>query len=341
MGKEVRIVVSVAPKDWASKDLREISDFYGLGVRLGLYLQWLSSLIANPFLHGERRSMAGAYLASSLALTIALFILVLRPECVFTAEIMVMLNIIWGGTYQVMSPFIAEFTHRKDFVMDGIQVALMLVNGSVISLSAWFWVRMASVGETDFVATPGGTSYFLFSHVKGGDLGTASRFMAFLSIWSFSTPVLAIPIYAVHKAGLVTLASVLALLTVQGFSRMAGLIYAWIFGAILGVVPPYIAYFTHTVDKWLAFRKDMNLGNWIVAGEMFLFFICSVLSIELIIAWNEISEVNGIDSTSHIILFVLGLGLFTNVIWKMARKEKEADVAESGTAFQQADSTWQ
>ncbi|KAI1621399.1 hypothetical protein EDD37DRAFT_114260 [Exophiala viscosa] len=238
------------------------SDFYGLGVRLGLYLQWLSSLIANPFLHGERRSMAGAYLASSLALTIALFILVLRPECVFTAEIMVMLNIIWGGTFQVMSPSIAEFTHRKDFVMDGIQVALMLVNGSVISLSAWFWVRMASVGETDFVATPGGTSYFLFSHVRGGDLGTASRFMAFLSIWSFSTPVLAIPIYAVHKAGLVTLASVLALLTVQGFSRMAGLVYAWIFGAILGVVPPYIAYFTHTVDKWLAFRKDMNLGNW-------------------------------------------------------------------------------
>jgi hypothetical protein len=72
-------------------------DFYGMGIRIGPYLQWLSSLIANAFLPGERRSMAGAYAASSIALFIALLLLIFKHECAFTAEIIVMLNVIWAG----------------------------------------------------------------------------------------------------------------------------------------------------------------------------------------------------------------------------------------------------
>jgi hypothetical protein len=36
-------------------------DFYGLGIRVGLYIQWFASIVANVFLPEERRFMAAAY----------------------------------------------------------------------------------------------------------------------------------------------------------------------------------------------------------------------------------------------------------------------------------------
>ena len=47
-------------------------DFYGLGIRIGVYIQWGACLIANVCLASERRAMAGAYGAFTIALYVAL-----------------------------------------------------------------------------------------------------------------------------------------------------------------------------------------------------------------------------------------------------------------------------
>src|SRR5437762_10029993 len=46
-------------------------DFYGLGIRLGVYMQWLASLIAYASLLRERRSLAAGYAIFSLSFAIA------------------------------------------------------------------------------------------------------------------------------------------------------------------------------------------------------------------------------------------------------------------------------
>ena len=56
------------------------SDFHGLGIRLGIYLQWLSSLIADPLLQTERVGLAGAYLTFSLALAVDVLLLAFQRE---------------------------------------------------------------------------------------------------------------------------------------------------------------------------------------------------------------------------------------------------------------------
>ncbi len=155
------------------------SDFYGLGIRLGIYLQWLASLIANPLLKSERANMAGAYLTFSLALAIAVLLLAFQHNCAFTAEIIVVLNIFWGGTLLVMVPFARLLANIKT---TGLGLALIPLILSMLPVSAWFWLRLALYGQVDFVQTSEGTSFFLLARVRQDRLQAVSRFMAALCL---------------------------------------------------------------------------------------------------------------------------------------------------------------
>ena len=53
------------------------SDIYGLGVRSGLYLQWVSSLLANHLLREESTALMRSYLIFHIALCIAVCPIVL------------------------------------------------------------------------------------------------------------------------------------------------------------------------------------------------------------------------------------------------------------------------
>lgn len=155
------------------------SDFYGLGIRLGIYFQWLASLIANPLLKSERASMAGSYLTFSLALAVAVLLLAFQHACAFTAEIIIVLNIFWGGTLLVMVPFVQLLA---DIRTTGLGLALIPLILSMLPVSAWFWLRLALHGEVDFVPTNGGTSFFLLARVTHSHLQAVSCFMAALCL---------------------------------------------------------------------------------------------------------------------------------------------------------------
>jgi hypothetical protein len=242
-------------------------DFYGVGIRIGVYLQWLSSLTANAFLPDQRRSMAGAYAAFSIALFIALLLLIFKHECAFTAEIIIMLNVIWGRIYLVTLSYTNGEEERKkkwrSFLgLKGVFLAFML---AIVHVSAWFWLRMASAGEADFVPTPSGTSFFLFAHVRRGGLEIASRFMAFLSIWISSTPVLAFIVYPLERIGFEKLAMILALLTPVGFLGIILVVYSIIFGYILREGGEIIALSIGRSRDWAKFKvniTDTKFSYW-------------------------------------------------------------------------------
>lgn len=73
------------------------NDLYGLGIRTSLYVQWLSSFLANNFLPRTRQNLQIAYLIFSLAICLATIISSFTQACVFSIEIEIMYWMYWGG----------------------------------------------------------------------------------------------------------------------------------------------------------------------------------------------------------------------------------------------------
>ena len=73
------------------------NDLYGLGIRISLYLQWLSSFLANNFLPGTQQVLQKTYLMFSFAICLATIIASSVKACVFSIEIEVLYWIYWGG----------------------------------------------------------------------------------------------------------------------------------------------------------------------------------------------------------------------------------------------------
>lgn len=72
------------------------TDLYGLGIRCGVYLQWISSIFANHFLSTIRQDVQRVYLIFSLAICLATLISSSVKSCVFGIEIEVLYWMYWG-----------------------------------------------------------------------------------------------------------------------------------------------------------------------------------------------------------------------------------------------------
>jgi hypothetical protein len=159
------------------------SDVYGLGVRLGVYLQWIASLIANAYLPMERRGLVAATVAYSIAMFIALLVLVFQGGDLYLVEVIVLLYLLIGGTTSVVGTFL-DFTDEDAISLKtGIDIANYILSPSLMFLSHWFWVNMAKGKLDSFCTSPCGTSLFLMTRVSEHHLRRVGQFYAFLSIW--------------------------------------------------------------------------------------------------------------------------------------------------------------
>lgn len=73
------------------------ADLYGLGNRTGLYLLWISSLLANNLLLKTWQELQKVYLIFSLAFCLATVIASFTKNCTFGIEIEIMYWMYWGG----------------------------------------------------------------------------------------------------------------------------------------------------------------------------------------------------------------------------------------------------
>ena len=331
------------------------SDFYGLGIRLGLYLQWISSILANAYLKSERRIMAGAYAASTLAMLIALLLLIFRHKCVFTAEVIIMLYFLWGGWYQVMLPYMLRWnalykseSRPEDTRLRGLNIYLVFLNYSVAAVTAWFWVRLGSAGEVDFARTPRGTSFFFVDQITGADsVRVISIILAAITIWNSSSPLVPVFYSPLKWLGFSDrVYHVLILLSPVGFLTIISTTYHILYILVIDRVGLLFAlcFGRPTKDRQTIWKKatrgvgteESVLDN----ANVFLgccIFAYTVLAIELTLYWNKVDNINNIESTGQIVPLIIGLALLLSTIWKMLEKD---DSFNWPTAFQQSDSTW-
>lgn len=160
-------------------------DIYGKGTRIGIYAQWSASLIATIFLDFEQKGLKSAFICFEVATLAAFFFLLFNHGCVFTAECLVLAYFLLGGIAAVLGPDIvagimggriANRLGAQDFIV-------MLLVCLVSTINAWFWLRVALVGEdVDFAATPGGTSLFILAHARDEHIRQASYYMGIICI---------------------------------------------------------------------------------------------------------------------------------------------------------------
>lgn len=290
-------------------------DFYGFGIRLGVYFQWWASLIANFFQLEDRGAMFAGYLVFSTALIVAVLMLTFQHACTFTAEIIVILFIHWGGFIGLLySTDIVLASSPNDSVSRfgvGKSYALYAPLWIGTAFSTWFWLRLATVGEADFEPTPGGTFYFVFSRVST-NTKAASRFIVFLCFfigWAMVSYSLG------FTAGFVWA-------SVRGFYRVLS------HDDEESRIETRSTDSSEDEDEALFLKRYVfpsgprHMTDTIVTKRTFgvlsvLILVYSTIAVELTLVWNSVSGVYTVSSTGQVIPLIAGLGLFINAIWKL------------------------
>ena len=190
----------------------------------------------------------------TIALFIALTVLIFRDVCTLTAEVIVILIVISGGHF--VATFNVEDAERTEISwskMRGLDFPLYAMGQLSQATSAWFWVRLAAVGERDFIPTPGGaTSLFFFARLRGEQFRLASRSMAFFSIWSSTTVLwLGATVALLDYLKLTKLVYLATALSWEGIAVMAMVAYS----SLLFIILPFLVWpFYCSERRWTRFR---------------------------------------------------------------------------------------
>ncbi|KAL3496157.1 hypothetical protein BJX62DRAFT_194197 [Aspergillus germanicus] len=149
-------------------------DLYGLGIRLGVYLQWLSAVIATSLRLTDSFILFTTYSGFSFAIMVALLVLTAQRTA-HVLEIIIMLHMFFGGLYATIPRPIRGFRPRSQ-VSDSL---IMLAAVMMMVFSSWFWI--AGRNNDAFLATPCGNTVFLLARISPAHFGRVSRFFAALS----------------------------------------------------------------------------------------------------------------------------------------------------------------
>lgn len=136
------------------------ADLYGLGIRAGIYLQWITSLLANNLLPGERKQLQNVYLVSSLAICIATIVSSFAVPCMFSIEIEILYWMYWGGVLCVCisSPNLLRLGSKSTWIgLDWITAIQFTMHILMVYHGIWFvWYAY----DQFFSRMPCGTYHF-------------------------------------------------------------------------------------------------------------------------------------------------------------------------------------
>ncbi|KAG6356309.1 hypothetical protein INS49_015696 [Diaporthe citri] len=133
----ISLVIRAAGNDTVSCGFDGNSDFYGLGIRLGIYLQWITTLLAHLFfdaaIPGNLELNCVFLVAVSAATLVATRAGTIRP-----AECLVLLHLCFGFIFSILS----IWGHRIDmkFSLAGSSFRLALAT-AISAYAVWFWFR--------------------------------------------------------------------------------------------------------------------------------------------------------------------------------------------------------
>ncbi|RSL85272.1 hypothetical protein CEP52_016206 [Fusarium oligoseptatum] len=135
------------------------SDLYGLGIRLGIYMQWLSSFAPR----GGSQSLlllVKTYFTFIFAIFVAILLITVEKTPTYTVEIYVLICIILGGACTMLIALNPKGKKPaeikgKIFVSWVSALATLCLSDAVACYSFWFWLR--GIHNDNFLDTPCGS----------------------------------------------------------------------------------------------------------------------------------------------------------------------------------------
>ena len=172
--------------------IRGNPDFYGLGIRIGIYLQWITSFLANHFLHEAIDSQLDTNTIFLLAMFVATVVATVQ-HTVQTAEIVVLMQLCFGFLFSILSVWGYRTGTRKSngqklerirFPLLGAGFRLTLAT-CLCAYGFWFWYK----GAVRHHRHSGCPDYaFIFAQVNtagGARIFFQIQFAAFLISYGF------------------------------------------------------------------------------------------------------------------------------------------------------------
>ena len=147
-------------------------DIYGLGIRLGLYLLWTSTILTYELLADEVSSAVDTNVVFFLSVGVATVVLSSQSPHPYIEEIFVLLSIFFGGFYSLAFPSKADSFSVWGLMLRGY--LLLAMSG----YSVWFWFR--GIGRMN--TQPEGCTAEIFLFARVGLLGPARSFFQAISV---------------------------------------------------------------------------------------------------------------------------------------------------------------
>lgn len=175
------------------------SDLYGCGIRIGIYLQWISSILANHLFSNNRQDIQKLYLIFSLAICVATLIATFVKACVFSVEIIILYWMYWGGYICVFgsAPCLIKLGNARSWMkVDWTTVIFFITHWIMAYHGVWF---MIYAYDQHFPRMPCGTWHFFFAPVldPGARFWVLRDWMSIVAIPIVAFVLIAFPLVAV------------------------------------------------------------------------------------------------------------------------------------------------
>jgi hypothetical protein len=258
-------------------------DLYGLGIRLGVYLQWISSLVVWAWYPDGSANLMQTYLVFLFAIMIVVLVSTVKDTPIWAVEIVVLTYIVFGGVYSMVYQIVTRRKARRLVEPSpGMMLALYCLLSAATLYCSWFWLRGI---HGHMLATPCGSYMFFFRKFSVYD-PAITKFFGALSVF-FS--ILFVPAAFLYLSTRVILLSMMG----EAWKRRISLLWA---SPVLRVIR----------GRFVVFSVTLSI----------LTCVYSIIAVELTLSWNAIRDVYTIDTTGQLIPFIIGLTGFVRCIYK-------------------------
>ncbi|SPO02386.1 uncharacterized protein DNG_05059 [Cephalotrichum gorgonifer] len=262
------------------------ADLYGLGIRVGVYLQTISLVMASIF--GQTATLNKMNYACGIfqfALTVGLCILSTSSSEFRSVEAALVVLLALCSSFQAPS-FADSIIMRRPWTLKkvqawvqdaGLPIFRVLVEFALILYSVWFWFRGLDVLSHSDTCT---AYAFFFSRV---DLYGWFRTLG--------------KVYIIYKVAIEAVATAL-----------------WLKHRLSSKKPdnslPNDTLVSNVYSAWDILERHAHRFTGVVQLVLVLFF---ALSVELMIRWNGITSVSGLGNVGQLIALLVGLGVLISV----------------------------
>ena len=265
------------------------SDLYGLGIRLGIYIQQLAVCLSMLLLQKEAAGQIVAYNTFILSSVIALFVVSFDGECVFETEVIMLQYIIWTGYLHLAAWVMMRLFRPYSFSRAGTAVVLVLYSLPVFSYSFYFWLSIVRKRPTKFTPTPCGTSYFLFARISASNFQPASTFLL------------------VQVGFYLAITSFLSLGIIAYIARST-----------------WIQHTGRSESEWVTrLRRELDydqekferISQYVLGGFALIFLCWIIIAVELPLRWNHVQDVYSLKSTGQFIPLITAISGCINLMY--------------------------